>query len=75
MKPSEIKHLPMRTFYVNKDGRSKDKNKNRFNFTSPKMKTNVNIIFFIEILFRVTLILSLMQTPSKGWITNNSYSQ
>lgn len=65
----------MRTFYENKDGRSKDKNKNRFHFTSPKMKTNVNIIFFIEILFRVTLILSLMQTPSKGWITNNSHSQ
>ena len=74
MKPSEIKHLPMRTFYENKDGRSKD-NKNRFHFTSLKMKTNVNIIFFIEILFRITLILSLMQTPSKCWITNNSHSQ
>lgn len=65
----------MRTFYENKDSRTKDKNKNSFHFTSSVMKPNVNIIFFIEILFRINLILSLMQTPSKGWITNHSHSQ
>ena len=67
----------MRTFHKNKDSKSKDKNENRFHFTLPATKTNVNIIFSWQskISFRVNLILSLMQTSSKGWITNNSHSQ
>ena len=46
MKSSETKHLHMRVFHKNKDGRSKDQNINEFNSMSPALKSNVNIFFF-----------------------------
>ena len=47
MKEFERKHLRMRIFHQNKDdARSRDQNKNEFNFVSLTMKTNFNIIFF-----------------------------
>ena len=46
MKSSERKHLHMQIFLKIKDSQSKDQNKNQFDFISPAMKTNVNIISF-----------------------------
>ena len=45
MKPSERKHLHMLLFHQNKDSKSKDQNKNEFDFISLAMKTIVNRTF------------------------------
>ena len=47
MKLSKRKHLSMRIFDQNKDGKSKDQNKNEFHFISTAMKTIVNRFFFM----------------------------
>ena len=46
MKSSERKHLRMLLFHQNKDSRSKDRNKNEFNFISVAMKTIKKHNFF-----------------------------
>ena len=37
-----MKHLPMEIFCKNKDNRSKDQNKNEFDFCSSAVETNMN---------------------------------
>ena len=49
MKSFEKKYLCWRIFNWNKYSRSKDQNKNEFNFISPVMKTNVNRALFMAI--------------------------
>ena len=69
MKPSERKHLHMLLFHQNKDSKSKDQNKNEFDFISLAMKTIVNRTFsqWNKVSFPVSWKHSLSQSLQWYW--------